>query len=72
MLGKSKLNGTKSKISEVLINNESIHENFMLIINEEKTIVNLKKALEWWIVKEVIIKRIIWLKKTKKRHWQSY
>ena len=46
MLGKSKLNGTKSKISEVLINNESIHENFMLIINEEKTIVNLKKALE--------------------------
>ena len=69
MLGKSKLNGTKSKISEVLINNESIHENFMLIINEEKTIVNLKKALEWWIVKEVIIKRIIWLKKTKKRHW---
>ena len=46
MLARSKLNGIESKISEALINNEISHEDFMLIINEEKTIVNFKKALE--------------------------
>ena len=45
MLARSKLNGIESKISEALINNEISHEDFMLIINEEKTIVNFKKAL---------------------------
>ena len=45
-LARSKLNGIESKISEALINNEISHEDFMLIINEEKTIVNFKKALE--------------------------
>ena len=46
MLARSKLNGIESKIFEALINNEISHEDFMLIINEEKTIVNFKKALE--------------------------
>ena len=45
MLARSKLNSIESKISEALINNEISHEDFMLIINEEKTILNLKKAL---------------------------
>ena len=36
MLARSKLNNIKSKISEVLINNEISHEDFMTIINEEK------------------------------------
>ena len=46
MLARSKLNSTESKISEALINNEIDHEDFMTIINEEKTIKNERKALE--------------------------
>ena len=37
MLARSKLN---SKISEALINNEISHEDFTMIINEEKNIEN--------------------------------
>ena len=46
MLARSKSNSIESKISKALINNEISHENFIVIINEEKTIVNLKKTLE--------------------------
>ena len=35
MLARTKLNSIESKISEVLINNEISHENFMTIINKE-------------------------------------
>ena len=66
MLARSKLNSTESKISEALINNEIDHEDFMTIINEEKTIKNERKALEWWKVKELILKKLIWLKKVRK------
>ena len=59
MLLRSKLNSIESKISEALINNEICHEDFM-------THQELKKALEWWIVKEVILKKITWLKEEKK------
>ena len=45
MLTSNKLN---SKISEALINNKNSYENFTTIIDEKKTIVNLKKALKWW------------------------
>ena len=37
MLARSKLNHIESKITEALINNEISHEDFMTIINEEKT-----------------------------------
>ena len=40
MLARSKLNSMESKISEALINNEISHEDFMTIINEEKSIKN--------------------------------
>ena len=40
MLARSKLNSIESKISEALINNEISHEDFMAVINEEKTIEN--------------------------------
>ena len=66
MLSRSKLNSIENKISEALINNEISHEDFMTIINEEKKYWELKKALEWWIVKEVIFKKLTWLKKLKK------
>ena len=36
MLARSKLNSIESKISEALINNEISHEDFMIILNEEK------------------------------------
>ena len=68
MLVWSKLNSIESKISEALINNEIIHEDFMTIINKE----DLKKALRWWIVKEVILKKIFDWRRQKKKHWWSY
>ena len=38
MLARSKLNSTESKVSEALINSKITHEDFMIIINEEKNI----------------------------------
>ena len=58
MLARSKWNSIESKLSESLINNEISHEDFMTITNEEKNIENEKKALEWWILKEGILKRV--------------
>ena len=46
MLARSKLNSIASKIFHALIYNEISHEDFTTIINEEKTIENLKKQLE--------------------------
>ena len=37
MLARSKLNSIDSRISEPLINNKISHEDFITIINEEKT-----------------------------------
>ena len=72
MLSRSKLNSAESKISEALINNDISHEDFMTVINEEKNYRELKESIEWWIVKEVIQKKIIWLKTGKNRHWWNY
>ena len=36
MLGKSRLNSIKSKVSEALIGSDISHEDFMIIISEEK------------------------------------
>ena len=47
MLARSKLNSIENKISKALTYNEISHEDFETIINEEKNIENLKKALEW-------------------------
>ena len=45
MLARSKLNSIESKIYEALINNETSHENFMAIINEEKKYRELKESI---------------------------
>ena len=45
MLARSKLNSIKSKISETLINNEISHEDFMIIINEERNYRELKESI---------------------------
>ena len=42
MLDRSKLNSIEGKISEALINNKISHEDFMTIINEEKSYRQLK------------------------------
>ena len=45
MLARNKLNSIESKISEALINNEISHEDFMVIINEEKKYQELKESI---------------------------
>ena len=45
MLARSKLNSIESKVSEALINSEIIHEDFMIIINEEKNYRELKESV---------------------------
>ena len=45
MLARGKLNTIESTISEVLINNEIIHGDFMTILNEEKKYRELKESI---------------------------
>ena len=45
MLARTKLNSIESKISEVLINNEISHEDFMTILNEEKKYRESKESI---------------------------
>ena len=45
MLARSKLNSIESKISEVLINNQISHEDFITIIDEERNYRELKESI---------------------------
>ena len=45
MLARSKLNSIESKISETLINNQIIHEDFTAFINEERNHRELKESI---------------------------
>ena len=45
MLARSKLNSIERKVSEALINSENSHEDFMIIINEEKNYLELKESI---------------------------
>ena len=45
MLARSKLNSIESKISEALMNNQIIHEDFMTIINEERNYRELEESI---------------------------
>ena len=45
MLARNKLNSIESKISEVLINNEISHEDFMFILNEQTKYRELKESI---------------------------
>ena len=45
MLVRDKLNSIESKISEALISNEISHEDFMIIINEERNYRELKESI---------------------------
>ena len=68
MIARSKWNSIESQISKALMDHEISHEDFETIINEEKNIENCKKALEWWIIKEMMPKKLVWLKKAKNRY----
>ena len=46
MLARSKLNSIESKISKALISNEICHEDFMIILNEEKKYRELKESIK--------------------------
>ena len=59
MLARSKLNSIESKISEALIKKEISHEDFIVFLNEENKNRELKKELEWQIVKEVMLKKLV-------------
>ena len=74
MLARRKLNNIESKIYEALIYNENSNEDFTTIINEEKNYQELKESIRCcrWTVKEVIMKKLIWLKQVKKSYWWSY
>ena len=45
MLARSKLNSIENKVSEALINREISHEDFMIVINEEKNYRELKESI---------------------------
>ena len=45
MLARSKLNSVESKISEALINNQIIHDDFITIINEEINYRDVKESI---------------------------
>ena len=45
MLARSKLNSIEGKISEAFINNQISHEDFMIIINEEKYYRELNESI---------------------------
>ena len=45
MLARSKLNSIESKLSEALINNQISHEDFMIIIKEERNYRELKESI---------------------------
>ena len=53
MLARSKLNSTESKISEALISNETNHEDFTTIINEQRNYKELKESIRMMKVKKI-------------------
>ena len=73
MLARSKLNSIESKISEALINNEISHEDFIIIINEEKNYWELKESIRMVNSQRSDTEKKNWLKRIKKsRHWWVY
>ena len=45
MLARSKLNSVESKISDALINNQIIHDDFITIINEKRNYRDAKESI---------------------------
>ena len=43
-----------------------VMETLWLFLMKKRNIKGWKKALKWWIAKEVMLKKLVWLKKLKK------
>ena len=69
MLARSKLNSIESKISEALINNEIIHEDFMTIINEEKKYRELKESIRMMNSQRSDVEKISLIEEGKKNRY---
>ena len=66
MLTRSKLSSIESKISEAFINTEISHEDFMTIINEEKTYRELKESIRMMSSQRSDVGKISLIKQGKK------
>ena len=66
MLARSKLNSIESKISEPLINYVFVMKTLWLFLMKKRNTECWKKALEWWTVKEVVLKRVSLIEEGKK------
>ena len=66
MLARSKLNSIEGKVSEALTNNEISHEDFMVIINEEKNYRELKESIRMMNSHRIDSEKIDPIKKAKK------
>ena len=67
MLARSKLYSIESKISEVLINNEISHEDFMTILNEEKKYRELKESIRMMNSQRSDVEKISLIEKVRKQ-----
>ena len=65
MLARSKLNSIEIKISKARMDNEIVMKNLRQLLMKQKNIENWTKALEWWIVKKLMLNKLVWLKKAK-------
>ena len=66
MLTRSELNSIESKISEVLLNQEISHEDFMKVINEEKKYRELKESIRMMSSQKNDVDKINLIEKGKK------
>ena len=65
MLARSKLNSIEIKKSKARMDNEIVMKNLRQLLMKQKNIENWTKALEWWIVKKLMLNKLVWLKKAK-------
>ena len=66
---KSTVNSIESKISEALINNETSHEDFMTILNEEKKYRELTESIRMMNSQRIDVEKISLIEEGKKnRH----
>ena len=66
MLARSKLNSIESKISEIFINNEISHEDFMTIMYEEKKYRELKENIRMTISQKSDVENVTLIEEGKK------
>ena len=66
MLTRSKLKSIERKVSEALINNDIIHEDFMTILNQEKKYWELKESIRMMNSQRSDVEKINLIKEGKK------